>query len=49
MNDIEYALYAGSQNALTLLLEKWTDDNDTNRAMVEGLLAHGMLKTAGLP
>jgi hypothetical protein len=48
MSDIEHALYAGSQNALTLLLEKWTDDNDLNRAMVETLLANAMLRAAGL-
>jgi hypothetical protein len=48
LNPVEHALYAGSRNALETLLHNWTDDNEFNYRMVEGLLVHAMFKTAGI-
>ena len=48
MSDAKYLLNAGAQNALNVLLQAWTDDNNLNREMVETLLVQSMFQTAGL-
>lgn len=48
MNATDVALYMGARSTLQNLLDHWGDDNDTNRAMVEMLLAHAIIKIEGL-
>lgn len=40
--------YKAAASTLTVLLDGWTGDNDTNRSFAEALLTHAMFEANGI-